>query len=305
MTPGYSLVVAGAQKSASTSLAELLGRHPRVSMVRREVMALEDPYYPQGIGWLKQHISESHSAGLVPALKRPELLHRAETPERLVELLPNPYVVVILRDPLARTVSAYYHYVRHGLLPALDANLGIPALLDDLDRLSPPAPGHQVVKYSLYAGAVVRMLDVLGDRAGVFYQEELVGDTTSCADQMLRAVGLEPCQLGPLPKVNTGTYHLRRFRPASVGGRLGYEINERDGSFVLTRRRARLRIAQALFALDRAWYGKAGRQPTLHPDTRYRLAAALAPDARRLPEILGRPLPSAWAASLGQPRDRS
>lgn len=295
---GCSLVIAGAQKSASTSIAELLGRHPQVAMVEREVMALEDPYYPRRMPDLERHIEESRSAGLVPAFKRPELFHRPETPRRLTELLPDPYVVVVLREPVSRTVSAYYHYVRHGLLPAVDVNVGIPVLLDALEDRSPPGPGQQVVRYSLYAESLGRMQDSLGDRMATFFQEELLLDAPAVAHQTLNAIGLEPHPLGPLPKVNAGGYRLQRYRPASAGGRLGYEIDDRDGTFRLTERPARLRLAQVLFALDRRLCTTAGAQPPLRPAVRQRLAAMLAPDARRLPQLLGRPLPETWSASL-------
>ncbi|HWI05024.1 MAG TPA: hypothetical protein VNT52_14530, partial [Acidimicrobiales bacterium] len=113
-----SLVLAGAQKSSSTSLAELLGRHPLVCMAQREVVAFEDPYYPDSIAEVLAHVEASAGGGSVPALKRPELLYREESVERVRRHMPDPVVVVVLREPVARTVSAYYHYLRYGVLPA-------------------------------------------------------------------------------------------------------------------------------------------------------------------------------------------
>ena len=291
-----SLLIAGAQKSSSTSLAELLSRHPLVSMAEREVVALEDPYYPDRLGEVLAHVEASAAAGVVPALKRPELLYREESVERIRDHLPDPVVVVVLREPVARTVSAYHHYVRHGLLPAVDPSRGINALLDQFGEEHMSA-GSQVIQYSLYSHPVDRLQEAFGRSLLVFFQEELHSDTFACTSEILRVLEIEPIDLGALPRANAGDYSLRRLRPSRLGGRIGYDVDDR-GRFSVTTRPARRLAGQALFALDRVCSPASGPAPHLDASVRRRLVDVLAADARRLPESLQRPLPATWTTSL-------
>lgn len=294
-----SLLIAGAQKSSSTSLAELLGRHPLVSMAPREVVGLEDPYYPDRLGEVLAHVEGSTALGVVPALKRPELLYREESVDRIRQHLPNPVVVVVLREPVARTLSAYYHYLRHGLLPAVDPSVGIDALLDEFDEHGKESIStrSQVIGYSLYFHPVDQLRKAFGHSLLVFFQEEVHAETSACTSAILRMLEIEPSDLGALPRANAGDYSLRRLRPSRLGGRIGYEVDERGRFFVTTRPVHRL-AGQTLFALDRLCSPASTPPPKLDPAVRRRLVSVLASDARRLPESLGRPLPDAWAASL-------
>lgn len=293
-----SLLIAGAQKSSSTSLADLLGRHPLVSMAEREVVAFEDPYYPIRLRReILAHLEASAATGCVPALKRPELLYRPESLDRVRRHLPDPVIVVVLREPLARTVSAYHHYVRHGLLPAVDANLGINSLLDEFAQARSGSARHQVIAYSLYSASLRRLRKEFGNRVVVFFQEELHSDTLSCTSQIFRCLGIETIDLGPLPRSNAGDYSIRRLRPSRLGGRIGYKVDE-EGHFYVTTRPVQRLAGQALFALDRLSMPPGGSPPQLNAGVRCRLVGLLASDAQRLPGMLGRPLPEEWLTSL-------
>jgi hypothetical protein len=292
-----SLLIAGAQKSCSTSLAELLDRHPRVSMAAREVVAFEDPYYPDHLDHVLAHIDSSLAVGAIPGLKRPELLHQAEASARALRHLPDPVVVAVLREPVVRTVSAYHHYVSYGLLPALDPDTGISNILDQMEREESPAIGTQVVTYSLYSAPIRRLKTEIGDRLLVFFQEDLLRDPGACTARILRLLDIDHVDLGPLPQLNVGDYSLRPLKLSRLGGRIGYEVDHAHGTFTVTRHPVRRPIARALFALDRLRPPSPLPRPELSPLVRRRLVDRLADDASRLAEILGEPLPDAWSSA--------
>ncbi len=293
-----SLLIAGAQKSASTSVAELVRRHPRVSMARREVAVLDDRRYPEGVDQLCAEIEMLTARGLVPALKRPEMLYHERGAERARRHLPDPLVVVVLREPVARTVSAYHHYVRHGLLPAVHPNAGLSTILDESDDAGRSSVRSQILTYSLYSRPLARLHGEFGDHLLVFFQEELLSDPAGCAARILDLLSLERVDLGALPRANAGDYSLRRVTFSRLGGRVGYEVNEEDGTFRITSRPLRRLLGRALFALDRL-APRTTQPPELSPEVRARLVAVLAEDARLLESVVGRPPPHAWIASLG------
>lgn len=295
MMTATSLLIAGAQKSCSTSLAEMLGRHPRVSMARREVVAFEDPYYPERLGEVEAHLCSSVATGSIPALKRPELLHRADASGRALRHLPEPVVVVVLREPVARTISAYHHYVAYGLLPARDPNTGISAILDELRDGHGPSIGSQVITYSLYSEALCRLKAELGEHLLVFFQDELLADAASCTTRILRQLDIEPTDLGTLPRVNVGDYSLKTMKLSRMGGRIGYDVDQANAQFRVTPHPVRRRIAQGLFFLDKLRAPRHVTQPALSQDVRHRLTQLFADDLERLPVVIDRPLPHGWA----------
>jgi hypothetical protein len=126
-------VLAGAAKSGTSTLAEMLGAHPRVHMCPRKEshhylfrdapprftgpgddmfarMVVDDP-----VDW-KQLMADADASGATAVgesavyyLYRPEVW-----PVLARELGPDGKVVLILRDPVARVVSAWGHMVRDG-----------------------------------------------------------------------------------------------------------------------------------------------------------------------------------------------
>lgn len=293
-----SLLIAGAQKSCSTSLAELVGRHPLVNMSKRECVAFEDPYYPEHLDQVQVHVESSFAADMIPGVKRPELLHRSEASSRARRHLPDPVVVVVLREPVARTISAYYHYVGYGLLPAVGPSSGIAAILDELDGEDDASIGGEVVTYSLYSGGLRRLYGDFGERLVVFFQEDLVSDTAACTERIFRMLGIEAPDLGGLPRSNVGSYSLRPLKLSRLGGRVGYDIDDSCATFTVTQQVVRRRIAQALFGLDRLCPSIQRPQPMLSLSVRRRLVSTVIADVALLPDIIGRPLPGAWVSSL-------
>jgi hypothetical protein len=267
-------------------------------MLEREIVAFEDPYYPEQLDQLQVHIDLSLAAGLVPALKRPEILHRNEASSRARRHLPNPLVIVVLREPIARTVSAYHHYVAYGLLPAIDPNVALPAILDELRETSAASIKAEVVNYSLYAAALARLRQDFGERLLILFQEDLLSNTEPCLAQILGMLGIPSCDLGPLPHSNVGDYSLNRRKLSRLAGRIGYDIDDCHATFRVTQHALRRRTAQALFALDRLRPSMQRPQPVLTPSVRRRLVETLADDASLLPEIVRQPLPNAWVSSL-------
>jgi hypothetical protein len=294
-----SLLIAGAQKSCSTSLAALLDRHPLLCMLPRETVAFEDPYYPKGLREVNAHLESSLDADTVPAFKRPELLHQREASRRARQHLPDPVVVVVLREPVARTISAYYHYVSHGLLPPLSLDMGVSALLDRLHRKSPSSIGDAVVTYSLYSAAIGRLQEDFGQRLLVFFQEELLSDTAGCTANILSALGIEPYDLGLLPRTNVGKYSLNPRKLSRLGGLIGYDIDDTHGRFSVTQHPLRRRTAQSLFVLSRLRPSvRRTSQPLLCPSVRAQLVDTLIGDVELLPDMIRRPLPDPWISSF-------
>ena len=140
--------VIGAQKAGSTWLLKCLGEHPDIFMPPEEIAFFEDDLYDAArIGNFASHFAAAKPGQLV-GVKRPNLLGHPECIERLHRHMPELKLVVVLRDPIERAVSAYFHYMGTGLLPIVPIEQGLPRILDgECDRY--PRAG-EIVEFSLY-----------------------------------------------------------------------------------------------------------------------------------------------------------
>ena len=158
-------VIIGAGKSASTWLHLALRQHPAVYMPRDETPFFEDPYYDaDGIDSLRAAL-QAAPAGAVIGIKRPNYLCTPECPPRLAKHLPHAKLIAILRNPVDRAVSQYYHLIRSGRFPLLEADIAFSRYL--AGRFDPPYAKQLVMEFGLYAEGI-------GRYRGVFPSDQLL-----------------------------------------------------------------------------------------------------------------------------------
>lgn len=151
-------IVVGGQKTGSTSLARALGRVSGVYVPDRESPLFEDPFYSdKGVRRLYQDLAR-RQARLV-GIKRPDLLCRPEAPARVHHHAPMAIIVIAVRDPVTRAISAYYWYLQHRLLPFLPLNEGMALLLGNAESVWTDYPrATEILSYGMYGAAIERWL---------------------------------------------------------------------------------------------------------------------------------------------------
>jgi hypothetical protein len=204
-------VILGAQKSASTFLQDQMDQHPGIEIAAGESRHFEDPDYSNGGVAELPKLFSSRSPDIKRGIKRPDYLGLPEIPERLADYLPDAQLMVVLRDPLSRAVSSYYHYVRHGFVPLMPLDSAFAQLLDgSLQARFPRA--QDVLSYGLYGMHITRYLQYF-DRSqlAVFDQGQLIADPGSSVRRAFEFVRVDPAFRPDLDHVsNKGVYsHLR------------------------------------------------------------------------------------------------
>lgn len=129
-----NFIIIGAQKAGTTWLAHMLRQHPNVFMPQQEVHFFNfKKNFNQGINWYKQHFKDA-KPGQVVGEKTPNYLwiaseeehrqagrkrHQANIHQSIAQTLPDVKLIVVVRNPVKRAISAINHYRRHGEMSPL------------------------------------------------------------------------------------------------------------------------------------------------------------------------------------------
>ena len=157
-------VIIGAQKAGTSSLYRYLASHPSVAPAARKEVHYFDWAFERGTSWYRAHFPTALYRRVFDATTRrrllvgeasPYYLFHPHVPRRLRALLPQAKLIVLLRDPVERTLSSYHHQVRRGResLPFDDA------IARETDRLA--AEVERLQQDELYKSAVHRNFSYL------------------------------------------------------------------------------------------------------------------------------------------------
>ena len=119
--------IIGAQKSGTTSLAEALGSQPGITLSNPKESQYFTVHWDRGEAWYRERfqgpvdtvfLDASPDYSAAPTRSFPREVHRDDprglTPQRIHSLNPDARFIYILRDPVARVYSSYWHAVRGG-----------------------------------------------------------------------------------------------------------------------------------------------------------------------------------------------
>lgn len=296
MNPPQFIVI-GAQKSASSFLQNCLTEHPSIWMPVGETPHFESPDY------------ENHRRGDLAALfdgrpepvcgiKRPNYIGKPEVPWRITADLPDTKLLAVLRNPVDRAVSAYYHLIKSGTLPAIPIERGMPALLDrDEAFLRRHQRAHEILEFGLYHKHLSMYRHFLDrERLLVLLHEDILGDRLACVQQAYRYLGVNDTFV-PTQTIDSRpqavVYQPTRLKLGSLRPKLLFRFND-DRTRMIGRTRNPLKVALAagLIGFDRVVLAPLlGNPRPVVPDTlRQRLKDYYADDIARLQTLIKRDL---------------
>ncbi len=116
-----NFLIIGAQKAGTTWLAYQLERHPEIYLPKEEIHYFDKGFnYSKGLNWYEKHF-ESVTVEKAIGEKTPEYLwangrgwedHISHVHKNLAETLPNARLIITLRNPVDRAISAINHIIR-------------------------------------------------------------------------------------------------------------------------------------------------------------------------------------------------
>jgi hypothetical protein len=101
-------LIIGAMKSGTSSLHYYLTQHPQVVPPLRKEVHYFDLNLARGERWYRANFGRADAGGL-NVDSSPYYLFHPQVPQRAHALLPNARLIVLLRDPVRRAYSHYWH----------------------------------------------------------------------------------------------------------------------------------------------------------------------------------------------------
>ncbi len=273
-----TFLIVGAAKSGTTSLWKALGRHPGVFASKTKEIHFfdEDSNWERGEKWYRSFFEGNRSLAAAGEAT-PTYLSTPTAPARMAATVPDARLVAILRDPVKRAYSQYFHMRYYGWENRSFAQAAAEELRSRNWDLAP---------HYLAMGRYAMQLEHLAEHFSreqirVVLLDEFRTDPSSTLRQVLGHIGVDP---SVVPEADAAENSFREVRFEPLARRL------RASSLVqrLSPRGWELMV--------RMFTRTGGAPPPMEPQTKQTLYRAFAEENERLAAWLGRDL-SAWKAS--------
>lgn len=113
-----SFLIIGAKKCGTTSLFKYLIEHPNVGTPIKKEISFFDVNFRKGISWYKSYFPTVEQKLYKPCFITGEAtanyIDNPDVPSRVAETIPNVKLIALLRNPVDRAYSHYYHTKRIG-----------------------------------------------------------------------------------------------------------------------------------------------------------------------------------------------
>jgi perosamine synthetase len=189
-------IIAGAPRSGTTWLYDVLNRHPAVYMANprspEPKFFLRDDLYARGLEYYRRYFERAGS-DQVCGEKSTNYLESSQAAERIASSLPHVKLVFVLRDPVTRAWSNYLWSRMNGLETLSFAD----AMEKECERERSYAPEHRYsrpfsyLSRGLYTGLLVPYVRLFGiDRILVLRFEDIISDAGTFAAEVHRFLGV-------------------------------------------------------------------------------------------------------------------
>ena len=112
--PDFAII--GATKCGTTSLFSYLTEHPQVLVPHKKEINFFNHNFELGVPWYLAHFPAiADSSEFITGEASPFYIYSEIVINRIKKLFPDLKLIAMLRNPVERTISEYYHAANHGL----------------------------------------------------------------------------------------------------------------------------------------------------------------------------------------------
>ncbi|MGC9505761.1 sulfotransferase family protein [Baaleninema sp.] len=209
-------LILGAQKGGTTSLFYYLSHHPMVRVAPQKEVHFFDLQYHLGADWYASQFPPT-PPNAITGEASPYYLFHPDVPRRVAATCPQVKLIALLRNPVDRAISQYFHEVKLGFetLSLEDAFGQEPQRLAQEAEKLRNDPNYHSYNYQHYSYlARGRYLEQLQQWWNHFPREQLLilnsetfyRNPSHTLTQVLSFLNLPPIALEAYPSLNAGNY---------------------------------------------------------------------------------------------------
>ena len=201
-------LIIGCQKGGTSSLHNYLSQHSRLF----EADIKEVHFFDGGLDpdWNKYAEGERLYRSYFPRASKvrevggqafeatPEYMHNPHAPARMKALVPDAKLIILLRDPIERTISNYFHERRRGResLPIMEALEAEAEHMDAVRAVGDFKDTRWICKAYMTRGLYAQQLELVFEhypyeRVLILESSEFYGDPKATLAQVLDFIGLD------------------------------------------------------------------------------------------------------------------
>jgi hypothetical protein len=213
-------ILAGAQRSGTTTLYDYLAKHPLVLRAFSQEVHFFDDNFGRGVDWYRAHfplesqrkrVSRRFRGRAVTGEASGYYLLHPHAPRRIAETLPEAKIIVILRNPIERAWAHYHQSVNKGETLSFDEAIRSESsrlagerekMLEDESYVSVAYRRYSYLTRGLYAEQLARLRSyVPEERVLVLRSEDLLfNDPAGVVRDTLAFLGLPEAPIETAPR---------------------------------------------------------------------------------------------------------
>ena len=296
MLPSFAII--GAQKCSTSFVQECISDHPEIFLPAEEVLFFESPDYEQSSLDDLHKLFEGRREKIL-GIKRPTYLGKPEVPARISRDLPDAKLIAVLRNPVQRAVSAYFHYVTYGFMPPMEPEQGFRALLAGTGLPEGYLRSREIIEFGFY-GKYLRQYEnyIASGQMLVLLHDDILENPLSEIQRIYRYLGVSdrfvPETLNSRPQ--KVVYDMKRVRFLACRNRFMFEYNsDRTSAYRRKGSLASRVVSGSITGIDRFFLSKILKEekPQLSVYLKRALCDEYAGDVQFVEGLLNRDL-STW-----------
>lgn len=222
-------IIIGGQKCGSTYLHAVINQHPEIEMLPGECPHFESPDYENnGMTKLKSSLNSLNQNKLL-GIKRPNYLCKNEVINRINKVNEKIKLIVILRNPIERFKSAYFHNMNYSFSPIIELNKGIDKLLSGRLRKTYPRT-DELIEFGYYSQNLKKYKELYDDRLLILFYDDLKKNKLDVIKKCYSFLGVDnsfiPHESYLNSKPQKVNYSLNRTRLLSKKNKFQYKYNK-------------------------------------------------------------------------------
>ncbi|MDC0835940.1 sulfotransferase [Geitlerinema sp. CS-897] len=211
-----NFLIIGAQKGGTTSLFYYLSQHPQVRVAPQKEVHFFDLHYHLGVDWYARQFPDTPNSAIAGEAS-PYYIFHPDVPRRVAATCPQVKLIALLRNPVDRAISQYFHEVKQGFetLSLQEAFRQEPQRLATEAEKLRNDPHYRSDNYQHYSYlARGRYLEQLQQWWNHFPREQMLvlnseafyRNPNDTLTRVLSFLDLPPISLEAYPSLNTGNY---------------------------------------------------------------------------------------------------